>query len=193
VALVLGLGPIGLGVVAGLKARGHGPVLAVDFSPKRRALAERLGADEVIDPAATSPYERWADLGVATNLVERMTAEILGLPSTAAVIFECVGVPGMLQQVIDGAPSGGKIMVVGVCMPSDAVQPGLVPSKELELLGTFGASPAQYGDTLRDIAEGKIDAGTIITGTVGLDGVAQAFADLGQPDTHAKIVVDPRH
>jgi threonine dehydrogenase-like Zn-dependent dehydrogenase len=192
VSVVLGLGPIGLGIVAGLKARGHGPVLAVDFSPKRRALAERLGADEVIDPAVASPYERWAELGVPANLVERMTAEILELPATAAVIFECVGVPGLLQQVIDGAPGGAKIMIVGVCMQSDGVVPGLLPSKELELRGTFGATPAQYGDTLRSIAESRIDAGAIITGTVGLDGVAGAFSELGHPDAHAKIIVDPR-
>ena len=49
VALVVGCGPVGLAVIAGLKAKGHGPVIAADFSPRRRAAAEMLGADVVID------------------------------------------------------------------------------------------------------------------------------------------------
>ncbi|MEV5828391.1 zinc-binding dehydrogenase [Spirillospora sp. NPDC052242] len=191
VAVVLGLGPIGLGVVAALKARGHGPVIAVDFSPKRRALAAGLGADEVIDPAAASPYDRWADLGVPTGTVDRIAAELFGLDVRQAVVFECVGVPGMLGAAVEGAPAGSTIMVVGVCMQPDEIEPGVAVSKELTIRGTFGALPAEYGATLTDIAEGRIDAGSVITGTVGLDGLADAFTELSRPDRHAKIVVVP--
>jgi threonine dehydrogenase-like Zn-dependent dehydrogenase len=191
VAIVLGLGPIGLGVVAALTSRGHGPVIAVDFSPKRRALAERLGADEVIDPAAASPYDRWGAHGVPITTVDRIANTLLGVSSRGSVVFECVGVPGVLQQVIDGVPAGGKIVLVGVCMRPDAIEPGVAVSKELEIIGSFGAYPEEYGATLHDIAEGRIDAGSIITGTVGLDGVARAFEELGRPEAHAKIVVDP--
>ena len=51
----------GLAVIAALKQKGLGPVLAADFSPRRRELAEWMGADEIIDPAAESPYESWQD------------------------------------------------------------------------------------------------------------------------------------
>ncbi|WP_181799218.1 zinc-binding dehydrogenase [Kitasatospora acidiphila] len=98
VAVVLGLGPIGLGVVAVLKARGHGRVVAVDFSPKRRALAERLGADILIDPAVESPYDRWSSLGVIPGMLDRTAAEYRGVPTTDVVLFECVGAPGMLAR-----------------------------------------------------------------------------------------------
>ena len=40
-----------------------------------------------------------------------------------AVIFECVGVPGVIEQVIEGAPSGERIVVVGVCMETDRIEP----------------------------------------------------------------------
>ncbi|GAA3195767.1 zinc-binding dehydrogenase [Actinocorallia longicatena] len=191
VAVVLGLGPIGLGVVATLKARGHGPVIAVDFSPARRSLAERLGADEVLDPAVASPYDRWAELGIPVSTVESLTHEILGIPTRKAVIFECVGVPGLLQQVIDGAPSGSTVMIVGVCMSDDVIMPGVSAVKELTLKGTFGTNPAQYKAALDDIAEGRIDAGSIISSTVGLDGLAGAFTELASPGAQAKIIVDP--
>src|SRR4051812_23723039 len=64
VALVVGCGPVGLAVIAALKAQGFGPVIAADFSPRRRAAAEKLGADIVIDPGAESPHDRWESLGV---------------------------------------------------------------------------------------------------------------------------------
>jgi threonine dehydrogenase-like Zn-dependent dehydrogenase len=42
------------------------------------------------------------------------------------------------------------------------------------------------------LADGKVDPSPLITGTVGLDGVAEAFTDLGDPDRHAKILIDPQ-
>ena len=55
-AVVIGCGPIGLAVILMLKARGVKKVVASDFSPGRRALAEVCGADVVIDPGADSPW-----------------------------------------------------------------------------------------------------------------------------------------
>ena len=66
--LVVGCGPVGLAVIAALKGRGHGPVLAADFSPTRRRLAEAFGADEVIDPAdRLAPRPVGPTLGVPTD------------------------------------------------------------------------------------------------------------------------------
>src|SRR5580693_3417269 len=102
--LVVGCGPVGLAVIAALKGRGHGPVLAADFSPTRRALAEAFGADVVIDPAAESPHERWADYGVPRGVMERAGASMFGGSVPTPVIFEAVGVPGMLQSLLADAP-----------------------------------------------------------------------------------------
>jgi threonine dehydrogenase-like Zn-dependent dehydrogenase len=46
-------------------------------------------------------------------------------------------------------------------------------------------------DTLHMIAEGKIDCAPIVTGTVGLDGVDNAFTALKDPEKHAKTLIDP--
>ena len=60
VAIVVGCGPVGLAVICHLKARGVRTVVASDFSPGRRLLASRCGADVVVDPAVDSPYARAA-------------------------------------------------------------------------------------------------------------------------------------
>ena len=44
---------------------------------------------------------------------------------------------------------------------------------------------------LQQLASGRVDPSPLVTGTVGLDGVAAAFDDLGRADRHAKVLVDP--
>src|SRR3989440_9841386 len=78
--LVIGAGPVGLAVIAALRERGVGPVIAADFSPTRRRLAELLGADEVVDPAVRSPHSSWGELGLPTGVGERAMMEMLGMP-----------------------------------------------------------------------------------------------------------------
>lgn len=191
VALVIGCGPVGLAVIAGLKARGHGPVVAADYSPRRRAAAERLGADVVIDPAVESPHARWEGFGVPTARAAQNMARMMGKTFGRPVIFECVGSPGVLQSLIEAAPAGAQIVVAGVCMETDRIEPAIAITKEIELTFVFGYTPEEFAQTLRDIAEGVIDVSGVVTGTVGLDGVAQAFKDLGDPEAHVKILVEP--
>jgi threonine dehydrogenase-like Zn-dependent dehydrogenase len=190
--LVVGCGPIGLAVILALKQRGIGPVVAADFSAGRRALAERLGADEVLDPAEGSPYERWEDLAWPEG-VDRTNpfVALIGPEPRPGVIFECVGIPGMIAATIDGAMRRSQVVVVGVCMQEDRLQPMAAISKEVSLQFVLGYTPEEFADTLRALADGEIDAEPLITGRVGLDGVAGAFTDLADPERHAKVLVQP--
>src|SRR5690348_4382015 len=53
IPLVIGCGPVGLAVIVALRMKGLSPIIAADYSPARRALAVKLGADIVVDPAKT--------------------------------------------------------------------------------------------------------------------------------------------
>jgi threonine dehydrogenase-like Zn-dependent dehydrogenase len=64
-------------------------------------------------------------------------------------------------------------------------------NKEIDLRFVFGYSPLEFRDTLHMLADGKVDPSPLITGIVGLDGVSGAFTALGEPDWHAKILIDP--
>ncbi len=172
-AIVLGLGPVGLACIAELKMRGIGPVVAADFSPKRRALAELLGADVVVDPRETSAIDAWRKVDGIRQLV----------------IFEAVGVPGMINQAMRAAPRHARILIVGACMQQDQIYPMLGIGRELSLQFVLGYEPAEFNAALMAIADGRVDLSPWITGRVGIDDVPQAFADLGNPETHAKILV----
>jgi len=175
VPLVVGCGPVGLAVIAGLALQGVEPIVAADYSPKRRELARHMGAHVTVDPAEESGFER-------------LSREAAGRP---ALVFECVGVPGLLHQILRDAPRAARVVVAGVCMEDDRIQPLMGIMKEISLQFVFGYTPEEFADTLRALAEGRLGVAPLVTGCVGVDGVAEAFEALGEPDTHAKILVEP--
>jgi threonine dehydrogenase-like Zn-dependent dehydrogenase len=191
--LVVGCGPVGLAVIAALRLRGVHPIVAADFSHRRRELASVVGADVVVDPAQTAAWQSWREAAVYrdTSRAPRLPPWIPGPAVRPAVVFECVGVPGILDSLMAAAPRGSRIVVVGVCMEADTIHPMLGISKEINLQFVLGYTPDEFAATLRHIAEGALPAAPLITGHVGLDGVAQAFVDLGAPERHAKILVHP--
>ena len=214
-ALVIGCGPIGLAVILMLKAAGVRKVIASDLSPARRALASRCGADVVVDPREQEPWTAYRHKGSvhshsdytgfgidALSVARRIPllpwdrvllhAEQLGQAPTGPVVFECVGVPGIIEQIVTAAPLRTRVVVVGVCMQPDTFRPAMAIHKELDLRFVFGYDPAEFKQVIGMLASGRVDPSPLHTGTVGLDGVAQAFTDLGNPERHAKILVDPR-
>ena len=101
----------------------------------------------------------------------------------------------MLESILDGAPLFSRVVVVGVVVGNDQITPAMAINKEIDLRFVLGYTPLEFRDTLQMLAEGKIDPHPLITGTVGLDGVDAAFAALGGdagPQSHAKILIDPR-
>ena len=88
-------------------------------------------------------------------------------------------------------PHGTRLVVVGVCMEHDRINPFFGISKELSIQFCLGYDPMEFAGTLRSIAEGELDVAPLITGEVDLDGVAGAFEALGNPDAHCKILVVP--
>jgi threonine dehydrogenase-like Zn-dependent dehydrogenase len=174
-ALVLGCGPVGIAVIAALKLRGIAPIVASDYSPARRALAERMGAHVSLDPADANAFDVWAREGGGRPLV----------------VFEAIGVPGIIDSALRSAPPQSRIVIVGVCMERDAITPFFAIGKELNLQFVLGYDPMEFEATLRSIAEGETDVEPMITGRVGLDGVPDAFRALAHPDEHCKILVTP--
>lgn len=191
VALVLGCGPIGLAVVSALKRRGVGPVVAADFSPARRARAERLGADIVVDPAAASPHAHWSAAGVPATLAELGPARLAGRDLRDAVIFECVGSPGVIRGLVESGPPGAHLVIVGACLEDDAFLPVIAINKQLRMSFVFAYSAAEFAETLGALAAGAIDPDVFLTGTVGLAETPAAFEALASPGDQVKVMVQP--
>ena len=97
----------------------------------------------------------------------------------------------MIEQAMRMAPKDARILVVGACMQEDRIHPMLGIGRELNIQFVLAYTPDEFAGALTDIADGRIDLSPWLTGTVGIDGVPQAFRDLGDPEAHAKILVVP--
>src|SRR5205085_5085248 len=139
-------------------------------SAGRRALARRCGADVVVDPAGESPYGAVPGSGHIDGMPEALElvvgtreklerlpfgwwhawrlADRLGVKPRHPVIFECVGVPGVIESVIDGAPLLSRVVVVGVCVGADTFTPAMAINKEIDLRFVLGYTPLEFRETL---------------------------------------------
>jgi len=176
VALVVGCGAIGLGVIVGLKLAGIAPIIAADFHPARREMALRMGADLALDPREVSPYDPLPELGnVRANLV-----------------YECVGQPGLLQHLISAVAFDSRIVMGGYCMEPEQLYVFSAQNKRLTIHFAAGEEPQDMELALRTIAEGRIDIPSWVGGRIGLSGVAEAVAQMSGPLAPVRTVVAPR-
>ncbi len=157
------------------RLEGIEPIVASDLSPMRRRLATTMGAHVVNDPNEKPAIQAWQEVAKLRP----------------AVIFECVGIPGMIDRLMKDAPRAARIVVAGVCMEDDRLRPMIGINKELALQFVLGYQPHEFAGTLNAIAEGRIDVAPLITGRVDLDGVPGAFETLRNPEAQAKILVEP--
>jgi 2-desacetyl-2-hydroxyethyl bacteriochlorophyllide A dehydrogenase len=171
-AVILGCGPIGLAIAAVLRMRGVPRIIAADFSPKRRELATAMGATEVVDARAGSA----------------LAPLMAGGP---VVVFDCTGAKGVLARAVAEVPVGSEIVVAGIAAGEETISPMVAIAKELRLTFVVYYTPEEFAEALQLVADGKLAWEPLVTGRVGLDGVQQAFADLENPELHAKVMVDP--
>jgi len=173
--LVVGAGPIGLATALWARFFGARRVVVSEKAAGRLALAARFGATDGIDAGrenVSTAFHRAA--GAAPD-----------------VIFECVGVPGMIQQCIGLAPARGRVVVVGVCMQPDTFFPGMAIVKEVTLQFVVAYRSQDFAFTLDMLDAERITAEPMVTDSVGLDGFSEAFEALKRPEHQCKVVLEP--
>jgi len=175
-ALVIGCGAIGLGVIAGLRLMGIAPIVAADFHESRREQAIRMGAHIAVDPREISPYAPLPDFG----------------SRQVNLIYECVGLPGMLQSIIEAAPFDGRIVMGGYCMEEERLFVFAAQNKRLNVQFASGEEPQDMELSLRSIDHGSIDVTPWLGGSIGLGQVADTMAAMSSPGAPVRTVVDPR-
>lgn len=91
--------------------------------------------------------------------------------------------------MIQNAPPRSRLIVVGLCMETDKIEPAVAIGKEANVHFSFGYTGEEFHQTLHALADGKLDGAPLITGKVDLAGVKGAFETLARPDEHAKIII----
>ena len=172
---VLGGGVIGLLMVQLARLAGASAVILVTRQSARRALAERLGANATVDPAAG-------------DVVEAIRAIV---PGGVDVALECAGVPETVQQGLGAVRSGGVMVLFGV-MPKGqkvAIEPFDLLVREVRLLPAY-LNPHTHLRAVQMIADGQLQLKPLISRVIGLGNLADEIGgDPRQGDV--KVMVRP--
>ena len=173
--LVIGAGPIGLATSLWARFFGARVVAVSELAPHRLALAGEFGATHGFD-------------GSREELAPAFEKAAGAAPD---VIFECVGVPGLLQQCIELAPVRARVVVVGLCMQPDTILPALAIAKELRLDFVVAYTVQDFAFTIDMLASERVRSAAMITDRVGFADFPAAFEALKQPSTQCKVLVTP--
>ncbi len=165
--LVVGLGGVGLSAVMGAALAGAAQVIAVDRAPDKLALARSLGATDVLEAG-----------GELARQVRALTA---GRGADHA--FDCVGQAETIRSAWSATRRGGTTTIVGIGGKDQHVTFSALElfhfARTIKGCVYGGADPAVLMPRILGHAErGELDLGALITGTIGLDGIDAAFADM---------------
>lgn len=180
IAIVIGAGAIGLSAVAALASRGIEPIIVADYKADRRALAQdRFGAHVVVDPAERSPFDAFREVRA-----ER------GLPGPA-IVFECVGAAGLIQNLVESAEMSTRIYCAGGWYTGDTLDITTATRHGVTIQFGGGPHPQDWYGTLDAIASGQLDPLPSVGMVIGLDEVPGALDQARRSDGPPRIVVHP--
>ena len=109
-------------------------------------------------------------------------------------IFECAGIHATTQLVLDAAPPGTRIVLVGLTMEDVKFNPLRFVRQEQEIRGTLiYEHPTDYPATIKLIASGKLSPGATASEPQPLESVASLLEAMTAGKLNAKPIVSPRN
>ena len=172
--LVLGAGPIGLAVAFWAKRFGAAGVAVQDISEFQRERATEMGADIfVVDPHDP--------VGSAEK----------ALGGKADIVFECVGIPGLIAQAVEQVRPRGTILLLGLCTQPDTFNSFAMLSKEVRLVTSAFFTRDEYVAALSALEEGAAEPRLLVTETIGLGNTPSVFESLKQRSGQCKVLIAP--
>ena len=172
--LVLGAGPIGLGVIFWARHLGASKVAVADLTRQLEETARVMGADFFLTKT--------------DDLDDRIVSALGGRPD---VVFECVGKPGLIVQSIGHVRPRGKVVLVGLCTVPEAINPFDLVQKEVVIQPSAFFNAREFEMGIDTFEAGHVQPHAMITDTVALTAMSPAFEALKHRTTQCKVLVDP--
>lgn len=173
-AMVIGAGPIGLCAVLLLKSMNASPLIVMEPSAERTAMAAAMGADVTLAPGEK-------------GLSARVSAATGGWG--VDFIYDCAGVGAAIEQAFQFASRGGRVTTISVTSQPISVFPLLFMQKQLSYHGSFANTQAECRECLELMASGVIEPMSMITDEIGLDELPGKFDALGGEKRMVKVMV----
>jgi (R,R)-butanediol dehydrogenase/meso-butanediol dehydrogenase/diacetyl reductase len=172
--LVLGAGPIGLAVAFWAKRLGAAKVAVQDIADFQQQRALDMGADVfVVDPE------------------DPVGSAEAGLGGKADIVFECVGLPGLIAQGVEQVKPRGTILLLGLCTRPDTFNSFAMLSKEVRLVTSAFFTVPEYEASLGALAAGAIEPRLLVTDTISLADTPEVFESLKHRTSQCKVLIAP--
>lgn len=184
--VVVGAGPIGLAIIAIAAIDGRQPIIAVEPAPTRRAAALRFGAQAAYEPG-TPLLDLLRDVGYRPS----MPSPLLDTDPTVATIFECVGRPGAVQNILTEAPPHSRIVLAGACHNPVDFHPLQATTSEVTITASFAYRPAEFRVAMHLLQQHPATFEAFITSERPLEETGDAFDALVYDPTEIKTLIRP--
>jgi 2-desacetyl-2-hydroxyethyl bacteriochlorophyllide A dehydrogenase len=167
---VVGAGPIGQLASQAARVAGATEILVVESSKYRRETAEACGADRTAAPGGLEAEDSRYD-----------------------VVIDCTGAPAAFDSVIDLVKTGGQIGVIGTHpAPVTISDPKIAHFKEASITWSMCYRDRnEFISALDLVLAGAIDFGPLTSGVISLDGYAEAFDAMADPEAAIKFLISP--
>lgn len=172
--LVLGAGPIGLAVAFWARRLGATRVVVQDIADHQRDRAFTMGAT-----------------GFVTDRTDPVGAAERALGGKADIVFECVGLPGLIAQAVDQVRIKGTVVILGLCSQPDSFVPFVALSKEVRLQTSAFFTRQEYEMALDVLDSGAAEPRAMITDTITLADVPTVFESLRTRTHQCKVMIAP--
>ena len=172
--LILGAGPIGLAVAFWARRMGAAKVAVQDIADFQRERALGMGADVfVVDP------------------VDPVGSAEAGLGGKADIVFECVGISGLIDQAVQQVRNRGTILLLGLCTRPDTFNSFAMLQKEVRLVTSAFFTRGEYEAALDALAKGAIEPRLLVTDTISLEATPDVFETLKRRTGQCKVLISP--
>jgi (R,R)-butanediol dehydrogenase/meso-butanediol dehydrogenase/diacetyl reductase len=172
--LILGAGPIGLAVAFWARRFGASKVAVQEIAPFQEERALAMGAtDFVVEPA------------------DPVGASDRALGGKADIVFECVGIPGLIGQAVGQVRNRGTILLLGLCTRPDTFNSFAMLSKEVRLVTSAFFRRQEYEAALDAVDSGSAQPRLLVTDIIGLEEVPAVFESLKQRTHQCKVLIAP--
>lgn len=165
--LILGAGPIGLAVAFWARRAGAAQVVVQDIVGHHEDRALVMGATHFsTDPAGPECQD-------------------------ADIVFECVGIPGLIAQAVGQVRKRGTILLLGLCTRPDTFNSFAMLSKEVRLITSAFFTVGEYEAALDALSAGAAEPRLLVTETVSIDGTPEVFEALRKRTHQCKVLIAP--
>jgi S-(hydroxymethyl)glutathione dehydrogenase / alcohol dehydrogenase len=176
---IIGSGGVGLSALLGAHTSSASRIIMIDLNDGKLDAAKRLGATDVINPAATNPVEAVYDITNGRGV---------------DFVFEAVGSGATIEQGFEMVRPGGTLVMVG--MVPDGVKVSFnalrITDRELKIIGSnYGSCrPSIDFPRILDLyARGALDLDALIGGHIRLDDINESFAAMGRGEGLRDVII----